>query len=177
MSAREGWTLITELRWQAEREQIREILGAPAEADLGRAANDIRLAFAALEAENARLRALMSTARYLASEAVHGTLTAERPVQDAEGVTAQAFEDRAALGDLLACAACRAHLVANPMAVDACASVAHDRGTPVVQVLSEYLWLQHRQHEPGGGDASWTKTPTASSSLPSGMARFARSTR
>jgi hypothetical protein len=141
----------TELHWHAEREQLREALGASRDADLGTVAADVRRSRDALEAENARLRALLSAARYLSSEVVRGTLTADVAVPDTQAGPEDSFHGRQSLKELLNCPACRAHLGADSMVVDACASVAHETARPVGQVLSEYLWLQHREkgHRPG----------------------------
>jgi hypothetical protein len=141
----------TELHWHAEREQLREALGVAHDVDLVTVAAGLRRNCDALEAENARLRALLSAARYLSSEVVRGSSTADAAVPGGGGGPEESFRGRESLKELLNCPACRAHLGADSTVVDACASVARETARPVGQVLSEYLWLHHRQqgHRPG----------------------------
>lgn len=134
------------LRWHAEREQIREALDAPHGADLGTVAAELRRTCDALEADNAHLRALLSTARYLSSEAVRGTLSMDVSSPDAgvpPGGETDGCDHR--LDETVGCQACRAHVGSDSLVFDACASVAHETDRPVGQVLAEYLALHHRQ--------------------------------
>lgn len=150
--------MTNELRWHAEREQIREALHAAHDADLGAVATDLRRACDVLTADNAHLRALLSTARYLSSEAVRGTPSTDVPFPDT-GVLLDGETNRLVdpLDETLTSLACGAHLGKDSLVIDACASVAHETDRPMGQVLAEYLALHHPQQGHGTSEPQPTE--------------------
>lgn len=147
-------TLDSHLHWHAEREQIRELLGTSADSDLAAAVCELRRRLEALEAENSRLRAHLSTSRHLSSEAIHGTMSLVAPAQAPAAPEVPVGAPPIDVLGLLGCPECRTHLGADGFVVDACASVAHESGRRVSQVLREYLELFHgRQHRVGSRPA------------------------
>jgi hypothetical protein len=136
-----------QLQWHADREQIRAALDTADGSDLVQVATDLKRKCSVLEAENAHLRALVTTARYLASEALHGTMApapGAAPAVEAALGGPQA-RSAGALGALLACPDCRRHFGSDMFVVDACASVAFDTSRSVGRVLADYLALHHER--------------------------------
>lgn len=129
-------TVVSQLHWHAVEQQLRDILGVSARADLAGTLLALRARIDGLEAENGQLRALLASARLMSSEAAR--LGALDPAHCA---CASTFDK------LINCVACRTHLGTNGFLVDACASVANETGRPISQVLTDYLSLFHdRRH-------------------------------